>query len=171
MIEICSVTTLLWRRWNKIIISLAVKVSKRPKANKLSLLEGRIMWFFYIGGKNPKYQFEIGAWWGGYRGSLKVLTQNALELLLITNWLERPNFIHCRTKIFVKSFFCLFLSLLNYFWLIHFHIHLLYQPYAGLASYMCSITLEMAKGGSSYSHMPGPGIIIYLLLILRPFQL
>ena len=50
----------------------------------------------------------------------------------------------------------LFVSLLTHFWLIHFfHLHLLYQP---LSSYMCSITPETAKVGSSCSHTWGPGI-------------
>ena len=60
---------------------------------------------------------------------------------------------------------CLFVSLLNHFWIIHlFKLHLLYQPYVcrPLSSYMCSITPEIANVGSSYSHMRGPGVGCWL---------
>ena len=51
--------------------------------------------------------------------------------------------------------FCLFVSLLSHFWLIHFcHLHLLYQPYP---SSMCSLTPETANVGSSYNRGPGIG--------------
>ena len=55
---------------------------------------------------------------------------------------------------------CLFVSLLNHFWLIHFfHQHLLLPTICRtLVGYLCSITLETAKVCSSYNHMRGPGI-------------
>ena len=44
----------------------------------------------------------------------------------------------CHIESIVDTFFCLFVSLLSHFWLIHFfHLRLLYQPYLGLCQAPC----------------------------------
>ena len=61
---------------------------------------------------------------------------------------------------FLTSIENLFVSFLSHFWLINFCLTYtaLSTKSRPLSSYMCSITPETAKVGSSYSHMRGPGI-------------
>ena len=59
-----------------------------------------------------------------------------------------------------QYFFCLFVSLLSHFWLIHFFppapaLSTIYRP---LSNSMCSITPGTANVGRSYNRMRGPGI-------------
>ena len=55
--------------------------------------------------------------------------------------------------------YLLFVSLLNHFWLLHCSptpdLSIIFRPWS---SYMCAITPDTAKAGSSYNHMRGPCI-------------
>ena len=78
------------------------------------------------------------------------------------DWCRRQSHIYKtmkRVSISATIFcFCLFVSLLSLFWLIHFSPTTVSSIMGGsLSSYMCSIAPERAKVGSCYSHMRGSG--------------
>ena len=80
------------------------------------------------------------------------------------------NDINIELIIYNKSYIKIsFVSLLSHFWLIHFSptpaLSTISRP---LSSYMCSITPETAKVGSSYSQMRGPGFGCWFSAISMP---